>query len=55
MNDEASSGEGQGRSVTAEPLIYVDRTACRECWSCVRACPARAIRAVDGSSDVIAE
>lgn len=39
----------------ASPLIYCHKPACRECWSCVRTCPARAIRVVDGVSEIIAE
>jgi diguanylate cyclase (GGDEF)-like protein len=39
----------------SSPLIYCDKSACRECWSCVRTCPARAIRVVDGVSEIIAE
>ncbi len=38
-----------------QPLISVDPDACRECWGCVRHCPARAIRVVDGASQIIAE
>ncbi len=38
-----------------EPLISVDVENCRECWGCVRHCPARAIRVVDGRAEIIAE
>lgn len=38
-----------------EPLISHESSACRECWGCVRLCPVRAIRVVDGHSEVIAE
>lgn len=38
---------------TIEPLISVDRDACRECWRCARHCPARAISVIDGMNDVI--
>lgn len=37
------------------PLIQSRKEGCRECWACVRACPARAIRVVDGVSEVIVE
>jgi diguanylate cyclase (GGDEF)-like protein len=37
------------------PLISVDPLACRACWRCVRLCPTHAIRAIDGSAEVIAE
>jgi diguanylate cyclase (GGDEF)-like protein len=35
------------------PLIVTVKDACRECWGCVRHCPARAIRVVDGRSEII--
>jgi len=38
-----------------EPLIQQRPEACRECWGCVRVCPVRAIRVVDGHSEVIHE
>ncbi|MDO8963164.1 MAG: diguanylate cyclase, partial [Coriobacteriia bacterium] len=37
------------------PLITTAKDHCRECWGCVRHCPARAIRVVDGNSEIIAE
>jgi len=37
------------------PLISVDPRTCRGCWRCVRLCPTHAIRAVDGTAEVIAE
>jgi diguanylate cyclase (GGDEF)-like protein len=36
-------------------LIQHVPEACRSCWGCVRYCPARAIRVVDGHSEIIAE
>ena len=38
-----------------EPLISHQASQCRECWGCVRLCPVRAIRVVDGRSEVITE
>jgi len=38
-----------------EPLIQHRKESCRECWGCVRYCPVRAIRVIDGSSEVIQE
>lgn len=38
-----------------EPLITHRKDSCRECWGCVRYCPVRAIRVIDGSSEVIQE
>jgi diguanylate cyclase (GGDEF)-like protein len=37
------------------PLIVTAKGLCRDCWGCVRHCPARAIRVVDGHSEIIAE
>ncbi len=42
----------------AAPVTQYIRTLpdrCRVCYSCVRSCPAKAIRIVDGQADVIAE
>jgi diguanylate cyclase (GGDEF)-like protein len=36
-----------------EPLIVTVKDSCRECWGCVRHCPARAIRVIDGHSEII--
>jgi diguanylate cyclase (GGDEF)-like protein len=36
-------------------LIRADKDSCRECWACVRYCPARAIRVSDMRSEVIQE
>jgi diguanylate cyclase (GGDEF)-like protein len=36
------------------PLISSVKDGCKECWGCVRYCPSRAIRVVDGHSDIIA-
>lgn len=36
-------------------LIGSSPDGCRECWGCVRHCPARAIRVVGGHSEVITE
>ena len=37
------------------PLITSERGRCLECWSCVRYCPANAIRIADGATEVIEE
>lgn len=34
-------------------LIQTVKDDCRECWGCVRHCPARAIRVIDGRSEII--
>jgi diguanylate cyclase (GGDEF)-like protein len=35
------------------PLIGTVKDSCRECWGCVRHCPARAIRVIEGRSEII--
>ncbi len=35
------------------PLITIDPNKCRMCYACVRECPAKAIRVVDGQASVI--
>jgi len=48
--------EGRLRSdAPVEPLIQSAPDGCRSCWACVRYCPAKAIRVVDGHSEVIHE
>ncbi len=36
-------------------LIHNAKESCRECWGCVRACPARAIKMVNGHAEIIEE
>lgn len=36
-------------------LITSEKDTCRECWGCVRYCPARAIRVVHGRSEIAEE
>ena len=37
------------------PLVETIRDRCRTCYQCVRECPAKAIRIVDGQAEVISE
>jgi two-component system, NtrC family, sensor kinase len=37
------------------PVLTVDSARCRRCYSCVRGCPAKAIRVHDGHAEIIAE
>lgn len=39
--------------VPDEPLIGRIHAECTECWGCVRHCPARALKVVDGCTEVI--
>ena len=39
----------------SQPLIITRKDRCRVCYTCVRECPAKAIRIVDGQAEVIAE
>jgi iron only hydrogenase large subunit-like protein/nitrogen-specific signal transduction histidine kinase len=38
-----------------EPLVKTIKEKCRVCYSCVRECPAKAIRIINGQADVLAE
>ena len=52
------SGVRKGHEVsppTGEPLFSHDRDGCSGCWGCVRHCPARALRVIGESTEVIAE
>ena len=40
---------------TNTPLIRTIKERCRVCYTCVRECPAKAIRIADGQAEVIAE
>ena len=35
--------------------IYTEKTQCQDCYKCVRGCPVKAIRVVDGSAQVMPE
>lgn len=35
--------------------IYTEKTECQDCYKCVRACPVKAIKVIDGSAAVIPE
>ena len=37
------------------PLVYTVKDRCKVCYTCVRECPAKAIRIVDGQAEVVAE
>jgi len=52
----ARPGEiGAATGMLREPLVQHRKDSCRECWGCVRYCPVKAIRVIDGSSEVIQE
>ena len=36
-------------------LVYTIKELCRTCYTCVRECPAKAIRIVGGQAEVITE
>lgn len=54
MRGESPDTEASA-AVEREPLISHRKTSCTECWGCVRVCPVRAIRVLDGRSEVIQE
>jgi len=35
--------------------IYSEETRCRDCYRCIRECPVKAIRVIDGEAEVMAE
>lgn len=37
------------------PLVYTVKNQCRVCYTCVRECPAKAIKIIDGQAEVITE
>ena len=37
------------------PLIVHPKNGCTECWNCVRVCPVKAIRIINGVSEVVQE
>ncbi len=37
------------------PLVFTIRERCRVCYTCVRECPAKAIRIIGGQAEVISE
>lgn len=48
-----NNGGGTVAREAPGPLISHTREGCTECWGCVRHCPARALRAIEGGSEVI--
>ena len=40
---------------TETPLVTTIKERCRVCYTCVRECPAKAIRIVEGQAEVITE
>jgi diguanylate cyclase (GGDEF)-like protein len=49
------SGSDAARAAGLGALISADKDSCKECWACVRYCPAKAIRVEDMRSEVIQE
>ncbi len=43
------------KSATNRPLVSTIKERCRVCYTCVRECPAKAIRIVEGQAEVIPE
>jgi len=39
----------------SHPLVITQKDRCRVCYTCVRECPAKAIRIIDGQAEVIPE
>ena len=36
-------------------IVYTNKARCRDCYRCLRACPVKAIRVLDGQASVVAE
>lgn len=43
------------KSTKDKPLIYTIKDKCRTCYTCVRECPAKAIKISDGQAEIIPE
>jgi PAS domain S-box-containing protein len=43
------------RQVLKSPIIFTNKARCRDCYRCVRACPVKAIRMVQGQAYVVEE
>ncbi|MFP4663916.1 MAG: 4Fe-4S binding protein, partial [Bacteroidales bacterium] len=39
--------------LTDKPLVYTIKDRCKMCYTCVRECPAKAIRIINGQAEVI--
>lgn len=49
---QAAGHTAEAAARVREFLITNDKQTCRECWGCVRSCPARAIRVVHGQAEI---
>lgn len=41
--------------IAERPLVYTVKDLCRVCYTCVRECPVKAIRIIDGQAEVLAD
>ncbi len=41
--------------IEERPLVYTVKDLCRVCYTCVRECPVKAIRIIDGQAEVLAD
>ena len=44
-----------GQLMKKRGLVYTVKDRCRVCYTCVRECPVKAIRIVDGQAEVVTE
>jgi two-component system, NtrC family, sensor kinase len=55
MNDRTNPATGLSGKAGLEPLVCTIKEKCRVCYTCVRECPAKAIRISGGQAEVIPE
>lgn len=53
--EQAAELKAEAAARVREFLITSQKDTCRECWGCVRYCPARAIRVVHGRAEIVEE
>ncbi|MEI7596828.1 MAG: [Fe-Fe] hydrogenase large subunit C-terminal domain-containing protein [Bacteroidota bacterium] len=46
---------GKRKKTNKEPMVFTIKERCRVCYTCVRECPAKAIKINNGQADIIAE
>ncbi len=55
MADKQNINDHSIKYSNGNPLIYTQKNKCRVCYTCVRECPVKAIKIINGQADVIHE